>query len=126
MTPGALLAVAAGGALGAVMRYVLVLATARPAGGFPFGHFAANVIGSLAIGALYVVLATRVDAATLRLFLVTGVLGAFTTYSAFSLDALTLAERGQWPLATLYVIATVAACLGGCAIGMLVGRAAIS
>jgi CrcB protein len=59
-------------------------------------------------------------------FLITGVLGAFTTFSAFSLDTINLLERGQWLMASGYVVASVALCIGGCALGMLVGRALIS
>lgn len=113
--------------MGAVARHSLVRWTAPTLGeGFPVGHFSVNVIGSALIGILYWALASRADEQFLRLFLVSGVLGAFTTYSAFSLDAVSLIERGHWPTAFLYVIATVLGCVGGCAIGMLVGRATFS
>jgi CrcB protein len=121
------MALAAGGALGAVARHTLVQWTSPTMGqGFPVGHFAVNVIGSILIGALYWALVSRADEEFLRLFLVSGVLGAFTTYSAFSLDTLALIERGHWPTALLYVTATVVSCVGGCAVGALVGRAAFS
>lgn len=120
-----MMAVAGGGALGAVLRHLLAQAMARPPGAFPAGHFTANVVGSVLIGALYVMLASRADAQLLRLFFMTGVLGAFTTYSAFSLDTMALVERGQTLVALAYVAGTVIACVGGCALGMLVGRAAI-
>lgn len=127
MNGSALSAVALGGALGALARFGLVrLTTATSGAQFPLGHFLANVIGSALIGILFVVLATRADAQWLRLFLITGLLGAFTTFSAFSLDTLMLVERGQWLLASAYVLASVAVCIGGCALGMLVGRALIS
>ncbi|MEO1574994.1 MAG: fluoride efflux transporter CrcB [Pseudomonadota bacterium] len=125
MNAQALLAVAGGGALGAVLRHLLAQVMARPPGAFPAGHFTANVVGSVLIGVLFVVLASRADAQFLRLFLITGVLGAFTTYSAFSLDTLALLERGQTAVAAAYVAGTVVACVGGCALGMLVGRVAI-
>lgn len=127
MNMSALGAVAMGGALGAAARYALVRVTDSQAGsGFPVGHFVANIIGSILIGILIVMLATRADAQWLRLFLITGVLGAFTTFSAFSLDTINLLERGQWLLASGYVVASVALCIGGCALGMLVGRLTIS
>jgi CrcB protein len=127
MNLSALGAVAMGGALGAAARYALVrITTTQTGGGFPIGHFAANVVGSVLIGVLIVLLATRADAQWLRLFLITGVLGAFTTFSAFSLDTINLLERGQWLMASGYVVASVALCIGGCALGMLVGRALIS
>ncbi|MFK8016615.1 MAG: fluoride efflux transporter CrcB [Gammaproteobacteria bacterium] len=123
----ALLAVAAGGAIGAVARHSLVQLTAPTLGeGFPVGHFLVNVSGSVLIGLLYTVLAARVDTEVLRLFLLTGVLGAFTTYSAFALDTLSLLERGHLSTAFFYALGSVLACVGGCAVGVLVGRAAFS
>lgn len=120
-------AVAMGGALGAVARFALVRATTPvTASAFPTGHFLANVLGSVLIGVLFVLLAARADGQWLRLFLITGVLGAFTTFSAFSLDTITLLERGQWLIASSYVLASVVLCIGGCALGVLVGRALIS
>lgn len=125
MTLKALIAVASGGALGALARYALTLALPRVPSGFPTAHFLANVAGSVLIGVLYASLLARGDAPTLRLFMVTGVLGAFTTYSAFSLDVVELAERGQAAMALAYVLATVVACVAGCGAGALVARLAI-
>ncbi|MEM6640318.1 MAG: fluoride efflux transporter CrcB [Pseudomonadota bacterium] len=125
MTVSAWLAVATGGAVGAVMRFALSSMMTRTPGSFPIAHFAANVIGSVLIGVLFVALVNRTDLMILRLFLITGVLGAFTTFSAFSLDTLQLAERGQWLPAAAYVLSTVVLCVAGCWAGMLVGRLAI-
>lgn len=117
------IAIGAGGALGAVSRHALVLWTSPTLGeGFPVGHFAVNVLGSVSIGVLYAVLARHADLQLVRLFIITGFLGAFTTYSAFSLDALSLIERGQIAVASAYVIGTVVVCIAGCAAGALVGR----
>ncbi len=116
--------IAAGGALGAVLRHALVvLSGATPGRGFHSGHFLANVSGSLAIGLLAAVLTARGVGPEWRSFLITGILGSFTTYSAFSLDAVLLMENGDWRQAALYVIATVACCLAGCWAGLVVGRA---
>lgn len=122
-----MLAVAAGGAIGAVGRHALVQVTAPTLGeGFPVGHFAVNVVGSVLIGLLYTILVTRADTQVLRLFLLTGVLGAFTTYSAFALDTFALMERGHWLIALFYSLGSVLACVGGCALGALVARVAFS
>ncbi len=106
--------VALGGALGASLRYLATLLW--PA---PWGVLAVNVLGSFAIGAL----AVRLPAAPAP-FLVTGVLGGFTTFSAFSLDAVRLAEGGRLGAATLYVGGSVALSLGACAAGLWIGRLA--
>ncbi|HYF08284.1 MAG TPA: CrcB family protein, partial [Acetobacteraceae bacterium] len=95
-----ILIVAAGGALGSVLRHlVAVFALGWFGAGFPWGTLAVNVIGSAAIGALA---ATSIEGQA-RLFLVTGLLGGFTTFSAFSLDALRLVEGGRLGGAALYV-----------------------
>ena len=110
-----LLQVAAGGAIGSVMRYL-----ASAAIGTPMATLAVNVAGSFAIGWLFVSLATR---GTLSPLLMTGVLGGFTTFSAFSLDAMKLWQSGQSAQATLYVAASVALSLAAVAAGAaLAGR----
>lgn len=102
--------VAAGGACGAVLRHAVQLAAdgAR----LPFGTFAVNVAGSFAIGLLLggCAGAPWFEGAG-RAFLVVGMLGAFTTFSAFSADALALLQQGRMASAAGYVAATVAACL---------------
>jgi fluoride exporter len=120
-----LLLVLAGGALGSGARYLVALWTLERLGaGFPWGTIAVNLAGSFLIG----LLATIADEAGaigphLRLFLVAGVLGGFTTFSAFSLETLRLIE-GQQPLrAVLYVLVSVAAGLGAAALGAIIGRA---
>ena len=99
--------VAAGGALGASARYVVVVAARRTMGiEFPWGTFAVNVVGSFLIGVLIVVMAEKVGM-RLAPFLVVGVLGGFTTFSAFSLDVAVLYERGEMVSAALYVLGSV-------------------
>lgn len=92
---------------------------------FPAGTFIVNVVGGLAMGLLAGWLAFRAQALwtqELRLFLTTGILGGFTTFSAFSLDAVTLVERGDYALAALYVVASVVLSIAALAIGLAVIR----
>lgn len=103
-----------GGGLGAVLRYGTTLALPRPdAAAFPWATLAVNLAGSLAIGVLAGVLVGK-DAA--RLFWVTGLLGGFTTFSAFSLETLGLLQSGRTGAAAAYVLASV---LGGLALAGL-------
>jgi CrcB protein len=108
----ALFLVILGGGIGSGLRHGVNLAAARWIGiEFPWGTLAVNVIGSFLIGAFAGWLAFRGDAhatQSLRLFLTTGILGGFTTFSAFSLDFALLFERGDTVLAAVYVIASVA------------------
>ena len=111
MTP--FLLVAAGGAVGSVLRFGATLLAIRHLGfGFPWGTLAVNVTGSLAIG---IVAALGVDGPW-RLFLIPGLLGGFTTFSAFSLEAVLLWQRGWW-LAALYVAASLGGGFAGFAVG---------
>ncbi len=109
-----ILSIALGGALGSVLRYLAVSALGAPWG------VAVNVAGSFAIGVLYVLLASR---AALAPFLLTGILGGFTTFSAFSLDSLKLWESGQPAQAALYVAASVLLSLAAVAAGASLARA---
>ena len=108
-----LLAIGAGGAIGSVCRYLLAGAIGNVAGGaWPWGTLAVNVVGGLAIGALAEAFALRWEASPeLRGFLVTGILGGFTTFSAFSLETMAMLERQAWLPAIAYVAASVAASL---------------
>ncbi|MFW6342820.1 MAG: fluoride efflux transporter FluC, partial [Halothiobacillaceae bacterium] len=91
--------------------------------GFPFGTLAVNVIGSALMGFLAVWLTTRwAWPIEYRIAVLTGFLGAFTTFSAFSIDALALMGRNQWFLAALYVVGTVLLCLAGARAGMLLAE----
>ena len=119
------LSVALGGAIGASARFAVKLAAARLFGmGFPVGTLCVNVLGSFAIGVLAVLLLDR--ASPMAPFLLTGVLGGFTTFSAFSLDTLMLWERGQPGLALVYVILSVAASLLAVFAGLALGRSILA
>lgn len=119
------LAVAAGGALGAVSRYWLMLWVSDQGGmRFPWGTLLVNVLGSCAIGVLYVLISERmVLTEQWRALLVVGYLGAFTTFSTFSLDALLLLQEGRVLPALAYVGTSVLLCLAGAWLGMMLMRA---
>ena len=104
-----LLAVAAGGAAGAVGRYLVMSGVGHLFGtGFPLGTIVVNVLGSFALGVLVELSALAWSPAPeLRALLVVGVLGAFTTFSTFSMDAVLLFERGNLGLAALYIVSSV-------------------
>lgn len=104
-----ILLVAAGGALGSVARYLTGLLTLRLLGpGFPWGTLLVNVVGGLAIGVFAELIARRFDgSAELRLFIVTGILGGFTTFSAFTLEVTAMVERGHYPAAATYILMSV-------------------
>jgi CrcB protein len=105
------LAVALGGALGAVFRYGVSVWLAPQPGKFPFATFAVNVSGCFVAGALYVLIAQAIIPQAWRPLLAIGFLGAFTTFSAFSLEALLLWQHQLASLAALYVVSTVLSCL---------------
>ena len=104
-----ILLVAAGGALGSVLRYLVGLWTLRSFGpSFPWGTLTVNITGSFLIGVFAEVIARKFGAsAEMRVFLITGILGGYTTFSAFSLDAITLFERGEPVTALIYVVSSV-------------------
>ena len=117
-----LLQVALGGAIGASGRYLTGVAAIRLMGpGFPWGTLVVNIVGSFVMGMIVVALGLF-SANRLAPFLMTGVLGGFTTFSAFSLDALTIYERGQSGLAASYVLASVILSLGAIVAGMALAR----
>jgi fluoride exporter len=120
-----MLLVAIGGALGSVCRYLVGLWALRQFGpNFPWGTLTVNVAGSFAIGLLVELIVRRYDASPeMRLLLITGVLGGFTTFSAFSLDVITLFERGAALAGATYVLASVAISLGAVFAGLALGRA---
>ncbi|MEM7525926.1 MAG: CrcB family protein [Pseudomonadota bacterium] len=116
--------VALGGALGAVLRFLSVTAAARAFGpGFPWGTAFVNIAGSFAMGLVAVLLIERAGDERLAAFLMPGLLGGFTTFSAFSLDAFRLIETGRMAAATGYMAGSVALALAGLIAGALVGRA---
>jgi len=117
--------VALGSALGGALRHGVNVGSARLLGiAFPYGTLAVNVTGSLAMGLLAAWFAFRGDTLqSWRLFLATGVLGGFTTFSAFSLDAALLYERGRLDLALGYVAASVVLSIGALFAGLAIVRA---
>lgn len=119
-----LLLVAAGGAIGSVMRHLVGLASLRLFGpAYPWGTLAVNVAGGLAMGVFIELIARRLGAsAEWRLFVATGIMGGFTTFSAFSLDVAVLWERGQEMAAAGYVLASVAGAIGALFFGLWLGR----
>ena len=110
--------VAVGGAIGSVLRYLMVAAVSAP-----LATLVVNVAGSFAMGILFITLAARTSLSPL---LMTGVLGGFTTFSAFSLDAMKLWENGQTPQAVLYVLASVILSLVAVALGAALARGAFA
>lgn len=114
------LAIAIGGACGAMGRYWLSnLVAQHNTGPFPGGTLLVNILGSLLIGMLFVILLEKSQgAAWLRPLLMVGFLGAFTTFSAFSLEVLVLMEQGLYGSALTYVLASVASCILAAWIGI--------
>ena len=121
--------VAIGGAFGAALRYQLGRAMTQWLGPvavstFPWATLAANAVGSLLMGFLAGWLAFRGEGEQLRLLLGVGLLGGFTTFSAFSLEMVLLIERGQYTIAGLYAFLSVALGITGLFAGLMVMRAA--
>src|ERR1700675_4961737 len=113
-----------GGGLGAALRHGVNLFAARFAGtSFPYGTLFINVAGSLAMGLIAEYLALKAGLPQRwRLFLTTGILGGFTTFSAFSLEAALLYERGQLAGAAIYVVASVVLAIGALFAGLAIVR----
>ena len=113
-----------GGGLGAMMRHALNLAGVRMLGThFPYATFFINITGSIIMGIVAGYFAFRGDASQhWRLFLTTGILGGYTTFSTFSLDAALLYERGELALAAFYVIGSVLLAIAGLFAGLMLVR----
>lgn len=118
------LAVAAGGAVGAMARHGVSRASMHLLGpNFPWGTLTVNILGSFAMGLFIVWLSHREpDSPALRAFVAVGLLGAFTTFSTFSLDAVTLYRDRTVMIAGAYVLASVILSVGGLLTGLFVGR----
>lgn len=116
--------IALGGAIGALARHGVGVLAIRIAGhGFPWGTLTVNIVGSFLMGLLIAWLAARSQLdSQLRLFAATGFLGAFTTFSAFSLDVVTLIERKAVWLAGGYALVSVIAAIAALFAGLLIGR----
>ncbi|QPC87819.1 fluoride efflux transporter CrcB [Mesorhizobium sp. NBSH29] len=119
-----ILFVAMGGAIGASLRHLFNVGALRLAGaGFPFGTLVVNIIGSFAMGLFIELLARRFDASNeLRLFVATGILGGFTTFSAFSLDFAVLWQRGETLTAFGYAMGSVVVSIAALFAGLWLAR----
>lgn len=119
-----LLLVAAGGAIGASLRHLSGVAALRIMGaGFPWGTFFVNVFGSFIMGLFIAWMVKKTGVSNeMRLFVATGILGGFTTFSAFSLDVANMIERGAMSSAFIYIAASVVISLVAVFIGLWFGR----
>ena len=115
--------VALGGAIGASLRWLWGVAVLRLAGPmeFPLAIMGANVFGSFLMG-VFVVTAAHKGLTHLSPFVMTGLLGGFTTFSAFSLESMTLIERGQIGSALAYIVLSVGLSIAGLAVGLWLAR----
>ncbi|MDO8980791.1 MAG: fluoride efflux transporter CrcB [Afipia sp.] len=113
-----------GGGLGASLRHAVNVGCARAWGiNFPYGTFLINITGSLVMGLIAGYLAFKGEASQpWRLFVMTGILGGYTTFSAFSLDAVLLYERGELGLAAFYVVGSVVLSIAGLVAGLALVR----
>ncbi len=109
--------IALGGALGSVARYLAVRGVAAAGISMPFGTMTVNILGSFLIGVLFVLVPARIAP-----FLLVGVLGGFTTFSAFSLETMTLIEAGEMPRAMVYVLGSVILSVLACFAGLHLAR----
>lgn len=125
-----MLLVMAGGAVGSALRYQFGRTTFRMLGpnpplGWPWGTLGVNVIGGFLMGLLAGWLALRAQGGeSIRLFVAVGLLGGFTTFSAFSLEAMQLVQRGAWLSAGGYALVSVIASVGALALGLALMRLA--
>ena len=117
-----ILQVALGGAIGAALRFLTGVGILRLIGpGFPVAVMGVNVFGSFMMG-LFVVFATQRGVTQLNPFVMAGLLGGFTTFSAFSLEAVSLFERGAMGQSLAYVIMSVVLSIGGLMLGLMIAR----
>jgi CrcB protein len=118
--------VAIGGAIGSVLRYLTNVGAMRLIGpGFPWGTVFVNIVGSFVMGVIVIVLAEK-GGMRLAPLLMTGVLGGFTTFSAFSLDTFTIFERGEPALAAAYLAGSVTLSLLALVAGIYLTRGALA
>jgi CrcB protein len=122
-----LIGIAVGGGIGSVLRYTLSMSIGRWSGqGFPWGTLAVNAAGCCAIGFLaWAFAGPWAGRDEWRATIVVGLLGGFTTFSAFSWESLRLAQTGHWGAAAGYVLATNALCLAGAWLGARAAQAAL-
>ncbi len=118
------ISIAAGGAVGALLRFwTSNVVHALLGRGFPYGTLSVNVIGSLAMGFMYVMFLERMAVAPeVRAALLVGLLGAFTTFSTFSIETLNLIEQADYTKALLNIVISVVGCVIAAWIGLKIGR----
>jgi len=119
-----LLAIAAGGAVGSVLRYWVSVNTHTLLGrDFPYGTLTVNVAGSMLMGILFVLFTERWEIETfVRSAILIGLLGAFTTFSTFSIETLNLVEEGAYAKAIANILISVSSCLFAAWLGVIIGR----
>ena len=119
-----IVSIAAGGAIGALLRFWMSNGVYLLLGrGFPYGTLAVNTLGSFIMGLLYVFMLERMEISPeWRAALMIGLLGAFTTFSTFSIETMNLVEAGEISKAGLNMFLSVALCVTGCWFGMILGR----
>lgn len=123
------IAVGFGGAFGAMCRFGVTQLCFKVLGGnFPYGTMVVNIGGSFVMGVLIVYFAHHLEQANhaMKLFLVTGFLGAFTTFSAFSLDFVSMFERGELANAVLYAFVSIVLSIFGLFVGLWIMRGVLS
>ena len=119
-----LLAIAAGGAVGSMLRFLMsTWVHSFASRGFPYGTMTVNVLGSLAMGFLFVVFLDRLaDNAVLRAGILIGALGGFTTFSSFSIETFNLIEQGDLVRAMLNIVGSLILCVSATWLGVMIGR----
>ena len=126
MKPVMMMAVALGGAVGALARYAIThLTTQRLATPFPVGTLAANVLGCLAIGFCYVWFEHRIENEALRLGLRVGLIGALTTFSTYAIETIDLAHQKQYAFAAANLVGSVVLGLGAAWLGIVLARSVL-
>lgn len=118
-----ILAVGAGGAIGAVLRYIISLIPFE--GDFPTATFLVNVLGAFALGFISGLVIDKDVTKELELFFKTGMCGGFTTFSTFSLEAITLIQGGKAIMGIVYIILSLAGALAGVFFGLTLGKAVV-
>jgi fluoride exporter len=119
-----IISIAGGGAIGALLRFWMSNCVYALLGrAFPYGTLAVNALGSIIMGLLYVFMLERMEVSPeWRAVLMIGLLGAFTTFSTFSIETMNLIEAGEISKAGLNMFLSVALCVTGCWLGMIMGR----
>lgn len=119
-----LLAIAAGGAFGAVSRYLtMIIAVHLVGAAFPWGTLTVNVLGSFLMGVLTELFRDNVNIADeVKFFLTVGFMGSYTTFSTFSLDVQALLARGEWVMASAYIFVSVLLSIAALMLGMYMAK----